>query len=253
MDRGIYTATSAGLIAERQMQIVSNNLANTSTAGYKGQRIITKQQEFADTLASTLLNAPTRAKSDQDNTPGVVDVSSITDFAPGPIGTTGDPLNVALTAPNQFFVVQTPQGEAYTRAGNFKINAEGQLITPDGMPVVGDGGPISVSTGKATIANTATLSVDGKPIGKLRVVEFDDPQKLERTGGVRFKATGGAQARQVENPQVVTESLEMPNVNVVGSMVEMINASKGFEAYTKTIKTIDDLNTTATRSARSNG
>ncbi|MCC6933926.1 MAG: flagellar hook-basal body protein [Deltaproteobacteria bacterium] len=252
MDRGLYNATAAGLIADRQMSIVSNNLANVNTAGFKGQRISNKQQEFTDTLASTIANAPARAQSDQEQTPGVVDTITVTDFAPGPISNTGNPLHAALRDPNGFFVVQTPQGEAYTRAGSFTLNGEGKLVTSDGLPVLGDGGEILLPQGKAEITNNGVVTVNGATISKLRVVEFDDLKSLERTEGTRFRAVG-ANPRNMESPQVVPESLEMPNVNVVASMVDLVNASKAFEAYTKTVRTIDELNERIIRSARTMG
>ena len=252
MDRGIYNATAAGLVADRQMSIVSNNLANLNTAGFKGQRLVMRQQEFADTLVSTINNRSPRAESDQLQTPGIVDMSAATNFNLGSISSTGDPLNVALGDEKTFFSVQTPEGEAYTRAGNFTLNAQRQLVTQDGMPVISDGGPIELTAGSPKITSTGAVTVDGKTIAKLKVVTFDDLTKLERTEGVRFKAQGVA-PQTVDNPNIIPESLEMPNVNVVSSMVDLIGASKAFEAYTKTVRTIDELNERALRSGRTSG
>ena len=253
MDRGLYSATAAGLVADRKIQVISNNLANVNTVGFKGQRLTTKQQEFSDTLASTIANTPARAQSDQEQTPGVVDTITVTDFAPGSVNFTGNALNVALRDENTFFVVQTPQGEAYTRAGNFALNAERQLVTADGLPLVGDGGVIALPPGKISINGTGTVTVDNTTVARLRIVNFEDPSALERTEGVRFKSVSGAQARVAENAELIPESLEMPNVDAVSSMVDLITASKAFEAYTRSVRTIDEMNERVIRNARTSG
>jgi flagellar basal body rod protein FlgG len=217
--------------------------------------LITRQQEFSDTLAAQIPEAADRASLDLDRTPGVVNSGTFTDFTPGPIQQTGNPLHAALNKENQFFVVQTPNGEAYTRAGNFSMNSGGQIVTADGLPVVGDGGPITVAEGDVRISKNGSVSLDGEAIARLRVVEIDDLQQLSRDEGARFKLVEGSQAqpRQIEEPSLVPQSVEMPNVSVVDAMVEMISTNRAFEAYQKTVRTIDDLNERAIRTARTSG
>ncbi len=250
MDSGTYVAASGGLAAQRHLDIIGHNLANVSTVGFKAERVVLRQQSFSDTLASTIVDIPARAKGDQSNTPGVVDIATVTDFTPGPIAHTGNPLNVALGEKGQFFVVQTPNGEAYTRAGNFTRDVDGNLVTVDGFPVLGEGGPISLPEGSASITSNGSIMVDNEVIGRLRVVQIEDLQSLKRTEGVRFTLEKGGGKVSVVPASVVPASVEMPNVTAVTAMVEMINATKAFEAYTKTLKTIDELNTKAITSAK---
>ena len=252
MDRGLYTATSGGLLASRRIDLVGHNLANVNTVGYKAQRLVARQQEFSDTLAATLPEQAERAKADHDRTPGVVHTSTVTDFTPGPMNFTGDPLHVALGDKSQFFAVQTPEGEAYTRAGNFTLNSEGTLVTPDGLPVLGEGGQITLSGSQTQIAGNGSVFVDGTQVGKLKVVQIDDLKSLQRTEGTRFKLPGG-QAITIENAQIATGTLEMANVQIVDAMVDMINAQKTFESYAKTAQTISELNDLSLRTSRSVG
>jgi flagellar basal body rod protein FlgG len=193
-----------------------------------------------------------RAPKDHDRTPGVVQIASETDFTPGPVSNTGNPLDVALGRANQFFVVSTPEGERLTRAGNFTKNANGTLVTPDGLSVQGDGGEIVLPAGEASISSNGAILVGKQVVGRLRVVEVNDLTQLRRTEGARFKSEGGT-GEPVENPELITNSVEMPNISVVEAMVEMINAQKAFEAYTKSVRTIDELNERSIRNARLSG
>lgn len=250
MDRGIYAASSAGLLGVRKLDAVAENLANVNTVGFKAQKLLSRQQEFEDTLASTLDKQTGRERGDHDRTPGVVHVQTTTDFTPGPVSFTGNNLDVALTDPRDFFVVQTPSGPQYTRAGNFKLNAEGQIVTADDLPVVGEGGAITVIGGQPLISPSGIVMIGNQPVGTLRRVKFDDPQRLVREAGTRFSAPRGVAPRPSEEP-VVPGSLEMSNVGTVQSMVEMINAHKSFESYAKSVQTISELNEVNLRTLRS--
>lgn len=249
MERGLYSAASGGLLESRRLEVVANNLANVNTVGFKASRVVARQQEFGDTLASTINDVASRAQADLKHTPGVVDVEVKTDFTPGPIHTTENPLDAALVDQDKFFVVQVDGQERYTRAGNFTLNSEGTLSTADGKPVLGDGGPIIVTGGSPKITSNGSVMVNGLKAGTLRVVSVADLNQLEKEGGTRFKLKQGAQVTQVPS-QVVPGSLEMPNINVVESMVEMISTQRAFEGYAKSTQTIQELHETNLRTYR---
>lgn len=253
MDRGIYAASSGGVRAARKLDVVGHNLANVNTVGFKAERLVSRQQEFADTLAGVTAGVAKRAASDQEVTPGVVDISTMTDFTVGPINQTGNPLNVAIAKDKQFFSIQTKEGEAYTKAGNFTLDSQGNLVTQDGLPVVGEGGPITISGSAVNISENGSVFVDGERAGKLKIVEFQDLTQLKRAEGTRFFTQGGAQPQTVDNPDLMTSAVEMSNTGVVESMVDMIAASKSFEAYSKVAQTINELNEISTRTPRSVG
>lgn len=254
MDKGIYTATSGGLLESRRLQNVSNNLANANTVGFKPQRLVNREQAFKDTLVGTLYPNDEGASAIFSRTPGVVTTGAYTNFEPGPVSYTGNPLDIALGEKNQFFVIQTPQGEEFTRAGNFSLNSQGIIVSSDGFPVMGSGGPINVGQGVPRVNERGEVVVDGRSAGRIRTVQIDDLKSLEHRSGTRFGFTSGVvgQAADVIAP-VIPQSVELPKNTVVESMVEMIGLQRSFEAYTKVVKTLDELNDRVIRLARGTG
>jgi flagellar basal-body rod protein FlgF len=245
MDRGIYVVASSGLTNLRKLEVVNNNLANVNTPGFKRQVIVTDELQFEDTFAKEFAKSDPYAKGDHERTPGVKNIRAVTDFTPGAIKHTGNPLNVALTGQNQFFAVQTPDGIQYTRAGTFTLNDQGTLVTDDGMPVLGGGGPVQTEGPGIRINQNGTVLSGSIVQGDIQVVEFANPQALERVGANRFKATSAAGAPTQVEAKLAENSLEMANVSAVSSMVEMITANRGFEMYTRTAQSIDQLNQSA--------
>jgi len=253
MSDELFTAASGGLFSLRRLEIIADNLANVNTAGFKPQRLIQREQSFQDTLASTIPDQPARAARDIELNPGTVNVSSVTDFSPGAMQTTGNSLDVALQEANHFFIVQDETGQAYTRAGNFTLNAENALVTRDGRPVLGQGGPITIPQGEVKIQANGQIMVDGESVGALGVVAIENLQALERIEGTRFRDGGGAGATPVASPNLVPGALEMPNVEPVSEMVNMINAQKAFELYGKLVNTSEELTETRRRTAQGGG
>ena len=246
MDRGTYAAASGGLVQLRKLESINNNLANINTVGFKKEIIKTDMQSFEQTFASAYAGQDPFAQGDHERTPGSVNISSVVDFSQGSIKTTDQGLDAALGNPKQFFVVQTPAGVEYTRAGNFSINAEGELTTIDGMQVQGDGGAVSVGGPGAKIQADGSVTVNAQKVGQLQVVEISDPKQLIPTGGTRYKLAAGAPAPiGVDQPDVIPAALEMANVSAVSSMVDLIQVNRAFDLYTKMAQSIDQMNQTA--------
>lgn len=245
MDRGTYTSASLGLAELRKLEIVNNNLANVNTPGFKRQVLVGDAQSFDQTLASLSAGQDPYARGDHERTPGVVNLRSQVDFSQGPIKFTGGQFDVALTDPKEFFVVNTPSGPQYTRAGNFTLNQEGSLVTQDGFEVQGDGGALSITGLNARINENGGISVGGNQIGRLQIARFENPAGLEPVGSTRFKLKAGETAPAAVESAVLPGSLEMSNVSSISSMIDLISANRGFETYTKTAQTIDQMNQTA--------
>ncbi len=245
MDRGSYIAASGGVLQFRKLDVLNNNLANINTPGFKKQIITGSEQTFEQTLASQVVKDDPFAKGDHERTPGTVNVRTVTDFSLGAIKTTGNPLDVALRNPNDFFAIQTPNGIEYTRAGDFTLNQNGDLVTQDGMAVQGDGGTISVSGAAASISAGGVVTAGGQNFGNIQVVRIENPETLERTGGTRFKVASNQAAPAAVEADIIPQSLEMPNVSAISSVVGLISASRAFDMYTKTAQSIDQLNQAA--------
>lgn len=244
MDRGTYIAASGGLYQIRRLDTVANNLANASTTGFKKQILSGETQSFADTFAATVGDADPFASADQQRTAPVAHIDSKTDFSAGSVSRTGNPLNVALRAPNHFFSINTPNGVRYTRSGEFTLAADGRVVTPDGFELVGDGGPIIATGSDTSISPSGQVTSGGVLVGAVQVVAVNDLNQLTSEGAARFSLSPNGSSTPVE-PDLLTQSLEGSNISVVSGMVELIAAHRGFEAYTKMAQSIDQMNSEA--------
>lgn len=231
MDRLIYTAMSGASQTMGRLAAVSHNLANVSTNGYRAEEHRLRAVE----VQSRAL--PTRAF--------VVDASTYTNYAAGPLQATGRPFDLAVNGPG-WIAVQTPDGgEAYTRNGNLELSVNGVLQTRDGLPVVGDGGPISVPPdSKISVGRDGTVSVVPETgaqntvnvIGRIKLV---NPARanLARGADGQFRLAAGGRAPVDENVAVAAGFLEGSNVNPVEQMVTMISLSRQFEIQMKALST----------------
>jgi flagellar basal-body rod protein FlgF len=246
VDRATYVAASGGLRQLRRLDVTSNNIANVNTVGFKQQMVVSSEQRFEETFASELDKSNPYARADHDRTPGTTDIQTVTDYSPGSFITTGRDLDAALPNPKDFFVIQTPQGQQYTRAGNFSLSEDGTLVTPDGYQVQGDGGPITITGGRGMIAPGGSVLSDDQIVGRLQVVRIEEPLYLERMAASRFRPVSPlAQAAPVDEPEVLSQAVETSNVSAVQGMIDLVATNRAFEAYTKAAKTIDEINNAA--------
>jgi flagellar basal-body rod protein FlgG len=227
MNSGMYAALSGNLSALRRLDVLSNNLANASTPGFKADQI-----QFESVLAGVKNPSP------QD--PMLSNERFSTDFSAGALQKSDNTLDVALDG-DGFFVVNTPQGPAYTRQGNFHRGTDGKLVNPDGYEVQGQGGAISVTGGRIQIGDGGVVTVDGAASGTLAQVDFPKPYALTKLGGGLFVPADPQQAPAASNAQVKQGFLEGSNVKVVVEMARMIEASRYFESCAKAVKSYDDM------------
>ena len=224
MPGGAYSALSGMRMRLDDLDRLAADLANAGTAGYKTERTSTEEarRAFASALDSAI-----------DVTHG----GQKTNFMPGTIASTGRDLDMAIEGPG-FFEIETPAGTRYTRAGNFKVQADGLLTTMDGMPVTGDSGEITLPVGPVTVSSDGTISVNQTVAGRIKVVNFENQEALVRESGTRFRAPDGFEGTEVEDARIFARSLEQSNVSVVERVAVMTEVSRAFEALQKGISVL---------------
>ena len=227
MNSGMYAALSGNLTATRRLDVIANNLANASTAGFKADQI-----QFESVLAGV------KNPSAQD--PALSSERYSTDFSAGALQKSDNSLDLALEG-DGFFVVSTPQGPAYTRQGNFHRGAGGKLVNVDGYEVQGQGGAISVTGGQVDIGSGGAVTVDGALSGTLSRVDFPKPYALNKAGGGLFVPADPQATPTASTAGVKQGFLESSNVKVVVEMARMIETSRYFDSCTKAIKSYDDM------------
>lgn len=250
MSGEIYMAAAGALAYEKRLQIISNNLANANTVGFK--------QDFG----SFQLLDP-EALPDISNTDAAEiesfqadlfwnNFSVYTDHTSGSLKNTGSDFDLALVGKG-FFSIQTPDGVQYTRKGDFTLNSEGILVTRNGFPVMGEGGEISVNGQesphrykKFLVDEEGNVSVDGNQVGRLRIVDFPQPYAFTKKGDTLFKPINPGQGEApAEGVRVSQGFIEQSNVEAVKMMTEMIEVLRGYESYQKIIQSVDQVNSAA--------
>ena len=231
MQNTSYIALSRQAALSRHMDAIANNMANANTVGYKGEKMM---------FAQYLVRSPSEQNRLGDKIAFVHDVGLVRDTRQGSLTHTNDPLDVALNG-DGYMVVDTPAGQRYTRAGHFRMDETGMLVTPDGYPVLQQGDQPIVFAPNETrieIGNTGQISTENGAIGRLKVVRFENPQQLENIGGGLYATT--AQSEDVARPDVVQGAVEESNVQPIQEMTDMITVQRNYEAVTRVLENEQD-------------
>jgi flagellar basal-body rod protein FlgF len=211
MDTSTYIALSGQTAREHQMDVIANNIANLSTPGFKAEKMMF--QEYLSTPPGG------------DPSSYVTTVGNARDMGQGPLNHTGNPLDVALNGAG-FFIVTTPSGNQYTRNGHLQLDSQSELVTSSGFVVQGDGGsPIVIPSGagEITIGKDGTVATLQGTIGKILVVNFDNPQALAELQGGLY--TTDQIAQPVTTTNVEQGTIEDANVQPVVEMTKLMNAA----------------------------
>lgn len=246
MNNALYTAYLGMRARQRALDVISNNIANASTTGFKADqlvyssieaRVASSGEEASEAAASNSANGGAARNSRStvaSSTQGVL-AGGATDFSTGAIRQTGRSLDLALSG-DGFLVVQTARGERYTRAGTLTLNDAGQLVTPRGELVVGDGGPITLPPGEVSIGEDGQVSVGEQSVGKLKIVRFADPRAaLTKEGDSLFAPTGAERPLEAVGTRVVQGAVEGSNVNAVGELAAMMKNGREFDSLQRSV------------------
>lgn len=246
MLKGLYTAYTGMIHEQHRMDVMTNNLANANTNGFKKEGATS--QSFDSVLAYKIKDtsqAGNLPKRIGDMTLGVKIGENYVDYSEGPIKETGNVLDLALSS-NGFFTIEytNKAGETstkYTRDGNFTMTSQGYLVTQDGDFVLGNNGRrIRLNTAlDIGIDRLGNIYQDGELISTLDIADFEDYDYLERYGENYFEAVDGAREVDAET-EVYSGYLELANMSVVTEMVNMIAIQRHYDANQKVITTYDD-------------
>lgn len=228
MDRMIYTAMTGANAAQHRQQLLSNNLANASTPGFRAE-------------LATFRAVPVRGDGSTTRVFALEATAGHSD-APGPVTNTGRNLDVAVRGGSYLSVQGLDGTEAYTRAGALEVNPDGTLVSAQGLPVLSDGGPLTVPPGAQVDIGedgTVTARVPGQPgqaLGKLKLVTPDDENRLRRGEDGLFRPTQGDTLNADATARVQSGALEGSNVNPIEAMVGMIAVARQFEVQMRMLQ-----------------
>lgn len=237
MFQGYYDLASNMITQNRILNVVSNNMTNISTPGYKLDRMM--ESTFRDEMIY---------RYDKEGKTAVGTVSRmnvaderVTDYTEGGIRETGYPLDVGLTG-NGFFVIQTANGVQYTRNGSFNLDDDRYLVLQGVGRVQGTNGPIQVTTDELTIDTQGRVtSEDGRQFfGQIRIVDFADYNQLTKITGGMFEAAGQPQA--AGNGTTVTQNfLEDSNVSMAEEMTRMMSSQRVLQSSAQILRMYDQM------------
>ncbi|MGQ9369322.1 flagellar basal-body rod protein FlgF [Azospirillum sp. ST 5-10] len=231
MENQLYIGLSRQMALRRQLDVVANNIANMNTVGFRGER------SLFEAAMERGGNKPT------DRIAFTIDRATYTDLRPGTFSETGNPYDVAVDG-DGLLTVNTPDGVRYTRDGRLRRDADGQLVTANGFPVLDDGGqPITIDSeySTVTIASDGLVSADGDVIARLAVVRFENPQALTQTGDLLFEAGDDAVALPAPDTRLVQGKVERSNVQGVLEVTRLMELSRDYQAVSKMVDEGQDL------------
>ncbi len=251
MNLSLYSAATGMEAQQLNLNTIANNLANVNTTGFKRSKI-----EFQDLLYQSPRGGGAEAAGGNVTPTGieigngsrVAATSKV--FTQGQVTQTGKELDIA-TQGDGFFEVQRPDGTtAYTRDGSFNLNASGQVVTSDGLPVLSGFQAVPTGTTSISVAETGEVTVEG-PSGsqtyRISLTRFANPAGLKSLGGNLYEETNASGTPEQGNPgeqgfgQVLQRYLEGSNVNIVEEMVNLIVAQRAYEINSKSIQTSDEM------------
>ena len=243
MLRGLYTGWTGMVNEQKRLDVISNNLANADTLGYKQESV--SSQSFDKLLTIKIRDGSQSYHNQAIGTMSLgVKVGEV--YTEGSIRGTSSPLDLALSGSGFFTITTTnAKGETvtrYTRDGSFQLTKDGYLVDSQGNRVQGSGGDIQIDPNAKdiTIDNSGRITVDGEVKDTLKIVDFENYDYILKTGDNLYRVVDGA-TETTSNASVLQGYTEQSNVNVVSEMVDMITVTRAYEANQKMIRSQDSM------------
>ena len=246
MFRGLYTGWTGMVNEQKRLDVISHNMANADSVGYKDERV--SSQAFEQVLGIKIRDGSQAYHNEAIGhlSLGVKVGEVYTDYSQGSIRGTGGTYDLALSGSGFFTVnVVDKKGDThtrYTRNGQFHLTKEGLLVDADGNAVQGQSGEINItpSAKKVSISPTGVVSADGTVVDSLKIVDFEDYDYLKKYGDTMVEPVDGATTKDAD-AQILQGYTEQSNVNVIKEMVDMITITRAYEANQKVIRSYDSM------------
>lgn len=239
MLRSFYIA-GTGMLAQRaKMNVLTNNITNIDTTGYKKDTVVSRS--FADLMIQNVKDPYILHTSNvvgPQNTGIHVD-HIVTSFSQGGFEETGRRADIALQG-DGFFVIQTPEGVRYTRDGSFSVGLDGYLINSDGHYVSGMNGNIYLGTDEFAVDAQGNIMTDNQYVGRLNIVTFDDLSGLRKAGDNLYLNFTGQPTRQAQDVTVKQGFLETSNVNMADEIISMVEINRFYELNQRVLRMVDE-------------
>jgi flagellar basal-body rod protein FlgF len=238
MENVLLVALSRQMALRRELDVIANNVANAQTNGYKRRTSDSREFQMPKAADETFKRGGDRRVS------FVIDRGTPLDLSTGAVEPTGNPMDIAI-AGDAFLVVQTPNGERYTRNGAMMVNANGQLVNSDGFPVLGEQGAYQIANDERDlrVAPDGNVTSSNGTRGRLRLVRFPNPQVLENAGANLF--TTNVQPEPALQARVQSGFLERSNVRPVVEISRMIEVTRQYQSIAGLIGRQDEIRRTA--------
>lgn len=235
---GMRMATEGMLQMSVRQDVVTNNLANVGTAGYRRESLVI--ESFSDVINREMTNKGEVTNYNSSENRGGVRHYSATHSAQGALKESGNAFDLALDDNGKaFFTLQGANGEMkFTRGGNFKLHSSGHLVASDGSMVMGQRGPIKASGSDFKVQDDGTVVVDGKEVDRLLISSIEDPKAMERKDGASF-SVGTPTVVAAKDFRVKQGFVEQANFNALTEMVELMQTMRNFEANQKALQSHD--------------
>jgi flagellar basal-body rod protein FlgF len=246
MENASLVGLSRQIALQRELDVVANNVANLNTTGFKADNVVFHEHLMPVARANAFRGTDRQVSYVQDR-------ATWLDLSHAPLQQTGNPLDVSVSG-SAFFTVQTPRGERYTRNGALQINSQGQLVTSEGLQVIGQNGPIvfqpndrDISIGlDGTVSVREGTNTTDSQRGKLRLVRFDQPQRLQKDGTSTYMAPAGMAAQDAGADVRVNQGvIEKSNVNSVMEMTRMVEVTRTYTQIASMLQNQSDMRRSA--------
>jgi flagellar basal-body rod protein FlgF len=234
MENAGYIALSRQMTLRRELDIAANNLANVDTAGFKVEELLvaTENGERARNLG---IDGPGRF---------VLDTGLGRDFGQGAVSDTGNTFDFAIEG-GGFFAIGGPEGERYTRDGRFSPDANGRLVTADGLPVLGEGGAeiiLDMTKPPPSVSADGIITQGAERVGRLQAVEFSARGVLSKDGDGYYRNTSNETPAPSTTSKVRQGMVEGSNVQPIRQITDLIEITRAYETMAKMIESSNDLN-----------